>query len=559
MINKKFPIKSIVIPSDSISTGNRLISAPEIFTTSRTTVNSAQGEIIFRPYYVQKGRGPHIYDLVWATDQNWDTFYSNISKTEKGISISDTFGEKKFGINCRWNVEGFGYTNITADNGGEYYSLPPAGKQIEFILNYELAKSRVFRNRSRVTHLKKDGWNPSKEVLMYIDLSEELLENAKNKITFPVRCAELSQLSLNYALWGSEKMELEKAEFIINKRGYRPDFLMGCDARSFYQMYQDKFLDQFSKLFNYANITFVVKGDGLMSDYQPEKGKINPETREVLINKLKERNIKSQERLLFWFHDCCIPDWLRNMKYDELLSYSEKLTTDTMKRFGDSLYAMEVVNELHDWANELNLSHEEITNLTKHIADVSKSIAPNVKTTINCCCLFGEYIQLNQYSSGKKAKYKQRTPFQWTKDLMEAGTKIDIIELQMYYPYRDLQDAILMTERFEVFNKPMHYSEVGVAGGPTDRSIKLGTVDFPNEPYLWHHPWDEETQADWLESIYTLAYSKDYIKACNWFDFVDPYSYMDNGGLLRSPEGETKEAYDRLYNLQQKWKNLKGS
>jgi hypothetical protein len=448
MINKKFPLKSIVIPSDSISTGNRLISAPEIFTASRTTINSAQGEIIFRPYFVQKGRGPHIYDLVWATDQNWDTFYSNISKTEKGISISDTFGEKKFGINCRWNVEGFGYTNITADNGGEYYSLPPAGKQIEFILNYELAKSRVFRNRSRVTHLKKDGWNPSKEVLMYIDLSEELLENAKNKMTFPIRCVELSQLSLNYALWGSEKMELEKAEFIINKRGYRPDFLMGCDARSFYQMYQDKFLDQFSKLFNYANITFVVKGDGLMSDYQPEKGKINPETREVLINKLKERNIKSQERLLFWFHDCCIPDWLRNMKYDELLSYSEKLTTDTMKRFGDSLYAMEVVNELHDWANELNLSHEEITNLTKRIADVSKSIAPNVKTTINSCCLFGEYIQLNQYSSGKKAKYKQRTPFQWTKDLMEAGTKIDIIELQMYYPYRDLQDAILMTERF---------------------------------------------------------------------------------------------------------------
>ena len=56
--------------------------------------------------------------------------------------------------------------------------------------------------------------------------------------------------------------------------------------------------------------------------------------------------------------------------------------------------------------------------------------------------------------------------------------------------------------------------------------------------------------------IYTLAYSKPYIKACNWFDFVDPFSYMENGGLLRSPEGEKKAAYHRLKNLQERFKNL---
>jgi hypothetical protein len=163
---------------------------------------------------------------------------------------------------------------------------------------------------------------------------------------------------------------------------------------------------------------------------------------------------------------------------------------------------------------------------------------------------------MNQYSSGKPAKFKQRTPWQWTKDLLDAGIDIDIVELQMYYPYRDLQDSILMTERFEVFNKPMHYSEVGVSGGVTERSIKLGRVEMPNEPPLWHHQWDEETQADWLEQIYTLAYSKDYIKACNWFDFIDPGSYMQNGGLFRSEKGVPKAAYYRFKNLQEKWKKL---
>jgi hypothetical protein len=308
-------------------------------------------------------------------------------------------------------------------------------------------------------------------------------------------------------------------------------------------------------LFNYANITFVVKGDGMMSDYQSSPGVINPDTRKLLTNKLNRRDIKCQERLLFWFHDCCIPDWLRNMNYDKLLKYAEKLTTDTMKRFGDSLYAMEVVNELHDWANELQLSHEQITNLIRLITDVSKSIAPNVKTTINNCCPFAEYVQLNSYS-GSPAKYPQRTPYQFSKDLIEAGIDFDILEQQMYFPYRDLQDSILMIEKLSSLGKPMQISEIGCPGGPSNKSVKLETVNISEEPYLWHHPWNEHTQANWLEGMYTLLFSKPYIKAGNWFDFVDPYSYLDNGGLLRSPEGEKKESYYRLERIKSNWENL---
>ncbi len=556
MKRRDFIKKTTLAGAGSLFAANQILSSPLILTKSKIVKNTLQGELIFKPYFVQKGRGPNIYNLTWATDKNWDTFYSNIDLTKNGIEISDTNGIDKFGINARWNVEGFGYTNITADNGGEFYTLPKSGKTNQLNLNYEFAKSRTVRNSQRIKSLMENGWEPSREVNSLLDLSEGLFEDAGKALSNDEKCAEISQKSLLHALWASEKMELEKANYEIIERGFRKDFNFGCDARAFYQMYQDKFLDMFGELFNYANITFVAKGDGMMSDYQPEKGIINPETRRLLIKKLNEKNIKCQERLLFWFHDCCIPDWLRNMKYDELLKYAEKLTTETMKTFGDSLYAMELINELHDWANELALNHEQITELTKLISDITISIAPNVKRTINSCCLFGEYVQMHKYSSGSKAKFPQRTPWQWTKDLVDAGVEFDVVELQMYYPYRDLQDSILMTERFEVFNKPMHYSEVGVSGGPTEKSIKLGSYKFPEEPPLWHRYWDEETQADWLEQIYTLAYSKPYIKACNWFDFVDPFSYMENGGLLRSPEGEKKAAYHRLKNLQERFKNL---
>ena len=552
---RKFIKQSALAGAGTFLASSSIIAAPELLLKSKTIKSTEAGELLFVPHYVQRGRGPHLYDLAWATDNEWDPFYSNIGITEKGVSISDSKGVDKFGINVRWNVEGFGWTNITADNGGEMYSLPSSGKSTKLNLNYELCKSRVIRNRTRLKSLRVNGWIPSSEVMILVNLSEQFYEDATKRNSDDQKCASLAQDGLKYALWASEKMELDKANYEITLRGKRDDFFLGCDARSFYQMYQDTFLELFDELFDYANVTFVAVGDGIMSDYQTSPGVIQPEARELLIRKLNQRGIKCQERLLFWFHDCCIPDWLRNMKYDDLLKYAEKLTYDTMKHYGDMLYAMEVVNELHDWANELQLNHEQITELTRLINDVAKSVAPNVKRTINNCCSFAEYVQMNSYSK-KKAIFPQRSPYKFSKDLIEAGIDFDILEQQMYFPYRDLQDTNLIIEKLATLGKPMQLSEVGIPGGPSNYSVKNDTIPISTEPYIWHEPFNEHIEADWLESIYTLAYSKPSLQACNWFDFVDPYYYMENGGLLRSPKGEKKEAFYRLKKIQNNWNNL---
>jgi hypothetical protein len=114
----------------------------------------------------------------------------------------------------------------------------------------------------------------------------------------------------------------------------------------------------------------------------------------------------------------------------------------------------------------------------------------------------------------------------------------------------------MMVERYEEFGKKIQFSEVGCPGGPTERSVKLGSVGIPSGPHVWRRQWDEELQADWLEAVFTLAYSKPYIEASNWFDFVDPFSYIDNGGLLRSPKAEPKAAYRRLQTIRHEWSQL---
>src|SRR4030067_1759403 len=101
MKRRDFIRKSTIVGSTSLLPAEQIFSAPTILTKSRTVKRTLKGELLFKPYYVQKGRGPHLYNLVWATDQNCDTFHSNIQFINDVITISDSKGVEKFGINGR--------------------------------------------------------------------------------------------------------------------------------------------------------------------------------------------------------------------------------------------------------------------------------------------------------------------------------------------------------------------------------------------------------------------------------------------------------------------------
>ncbi|MGE5431009.1 MAG: hypothetical protein ACM3QX_08045, partial [Syntrophomonadaceae bacterium] len=298
---------------------------PEVITRSRTGVKTLQGELLFKPYFVQKGRGPNLLDWAYASDKNWDAFHSNIASGKDGVMISDTEGIDKFGIDVRWNVEGFGYIYVTADNGGEYYTLPQEGKASELNLNYELAKSRVFRNRRRLKKFTDDipGWKPAKDAQAFLDLSEDFFSDAEKFSRDGQKCAGFSQTALYYAMWGGEKLELSKAQSDIQRRGFRPNFFIGCDARGFFQMDPDTFMEDFTNLFNYATITHYLKSNSYQ-DFEPIEGQMQFDLRDAVLKRLRNKNITVEGRPLFWFYETVTPDWLRKKSYDELRKYVEK-------------------------------------------------------------------------------------------------------------------------------------------------------------------------------------------------------------------------------------------
>lgn len=66
----------------------------------------------------------------------------------------------------------------------------------------------------------------------------------------------------------------------------------------------------------------------------------------------------------------------------------------------------------------------------------------------------------------------------------------------------------------------------------------------------WHNEFTESVQADWVESVYTIAYSKPWVEAISYWDF----NGKGHDGFVQE-DGTPRESYHRLRNLLDKWRN----
>jgi hypothetical protein len=128
--------------------------------------------------------------------------------------------------------------------------------------------------------------------------------------------------------------------------------------------------------------------------------------------------------------------------------------------------------------------------------------------------------------------------------------EFEVLGLQLYYPQMDLLEIERMLDRFHDFQKPIHITEIATASVDTpDPTSMRPTTTAPG----WHGPWSETTQADWMEGVYTLLYSKPQFEAIGWWDLADIGGHFwPHGGMLKK-DLSPKESYMRLGELQKKW------
>ena len=126
--------------------------------------------------------------------------------------------------------------------------------------------------------------------------------------------------------------------------------------------------------------------------------------------------------------------------------------------------------------------------------------------------------------------------------------------MQYYHSGRDLLEFERNLESFKAFGKPIHITELGISSSPEiARPSEWWGGGVGGAKMVWHgERFTEDNQAQWVEWLYKIAFSKPYVDAVTWWDFTDP-GFIPNGGFLRA-DCSPKPSYERLLAMQAKWR-----
>ena len=335
---------------------------------------------------------------------------------------------------------------------------------------------------------------------------------------------------------------LERARQRISRQGPRPGFLFGANAFGFAR--SAEYAQRFTALLNYATLPFY------RATVERTEGNLNYSQVQAILDRTAGTTLLLKGHPLLWLNRASLPDFLRKKTWDEVKTSSRDYILRSVGRFRSRIHAWDVINEAHDWANELNYDPQQLVELTALASRTTRVADPTAFRVVNNCCLWAEYVARRMSGAGPLSR-PCRTPLEYLRAVADARIDYDAIGLQVYCPGRDMLEIERHIARFFAFGKPLHITELGIPSSP-DLGAGGRSIPYPIDA-VWHGTeWNEEIQADWVEQFYTLCYSMPQVEAITWWDFSDP-GYMPYGGFL-ARDLRPKPSYQRLLKLIEEWR-----
>ncbi len=431
-------------------------------------------------------------------------------------------------LSARLKVSGFGEVYCYADNHGHGYAK---AETIDFVV--EAAATRLRRVRESFKSVEKS--------ISRDPIFEKHFATAARSIPLKPEAARIAAAyeSLAHGLHAGERLTLNLARNRISKfPAPRKNFLFGAlsSARSHGAVMEKRFTDAF----NFAPISWYS-----WKNEQPENLRIDYARMDESLQWCLARKIVPKGYGYVYLAPGATPEWIRSWPYEKVLPEYKRIVAQTMRRYAGKIPYVEVINEAHDKSNLFRFSHAQILELTREACRAARLGSPTVKRQINHCCLWAEYAKRTNADGSRRW-----SPFRYLSDCLGAGVEFESVGLQLYYPQQDLFEIERMLGRFKKFNRPIQITEISCQSvdGLDPASMRPKNI-VPG----WHGAWSETMQADWLEAIYTLCYSKPEFEAIGWWDFADYGGHFwPHGGLLRK-NFSPKESYLRLLKLQKEW------
>jgi GH35 family endo-1,4-beta-xylanase len=462
---------------------------------------------------------------IYSSDLHFEPMKRKSEVGSDGTVAIDT-SSKGVALHAHILVPDFGNVWVMADNCGAGYDSDSG--MLDFVS--ESAKSRL----SEVNKLTETG-TFSPECLAHREACKELLEIATKK---PDRTGFFNLKALYHALWAGEYAIVEKSRQIIAERTQKKDFLFGCNT--FAYKGDTPYAHYFKKVLNFGTLPFY------LASLEPEEGKPKYERIDTILEWCERAGIKPKGHPLWWGHQAGIPKWLEGASWSDAQKHCERVVGRSVERYKGRIGIWDVINEAHDWANGLKLTHEQEVEITRICCKTTCSKDPDATIIVNNCCPFGEYSADGMVHLGPVYD-KVYTPLAYLDDLMEADVNFDVVGVQIYFPARDMLSISKLLDEYARFGKPIHITELGVRCA--EHQAQGQDQQLQRTQGEWHFPWSEKVQADWMEWFYTMAYARKEIEAITWWDFGDP-AFIPTSGFLYEDE-TPKEMYFRLLSFRE--------
>jgi endo-1,4-beta-xylanase len=455
--------------------------------------------------------------------------------------------ERPFRIAMPLTVPGFGQVFVYADNRGRGYTAQSFADK-PLALNYEFAADRLATVRAMHEECQRSGLTISAAVQQRLDKAGVLLRRAEGLVQDHAAYVNAVMSSLCESLWAGEMIVIERAERRIAKQGLREGFLLGCNAFG-YPQHGQPYTERFESLFNFATLPFYE------TTVESTEGRPDYSFAERLLTWLDRTKIAVKGHPLIFLVEDATPSWLRYLPFEQTKEFCLRHVRRSIAKFRHRVHIWDVINEAHVQPDELSdpnkmktFTKEQAVELTGAALLAAREADPTCFRVVNSTGTWCDY-------------YMARNPFPWQQSvydylqaLKDHEMDYEAIGLQYYHSGRDLLEFERNLDSFKQFGKRMHLTELGISSSAdnADKDPWWGG-GIGGAKLVWRgERFTEETQAQWVEAVYKIAFSKPYVDAITWWDFTDP-GFPPNGGLLRA-NCTPKPAYERLQTLLQGWR-----
>ena len=353
-----------------------------------------------------------------------------------------------------------------------------------------------------------EAYRKSDAVLVFVDAKGEPVKNVK---------VEINQVSQDFR-FGNLAFEL------VNK-----------ESGKMYK--EEEFKERFKALFNFAIFPFY------WSAYESSPGKPQWQRNQAVLEWCLANGITCKGHPLGWTGQYGTPKWLLDLPEQTATDLYKARIYNNVIGYKGKIDVWDVVNEpVNTIPWEVALKDKENSDELRYNAKKFgiEQIAPWVEQSYKWAYDAnpdGHFI-LNEYFTLAIPEIRDRF-YDLLKELKKRNTPIGGIGIQAHEPREMWFSPVEMYKTFDLyseFNLPIHITEfIPQSAGKDITGWRTGK-------------WTEETQAEFAEQFYTLAFGHPSVASITWWGFSDRDIWLEGGGLL-DKEYNPKPVYNRLMKL----------